>query len=156
MEDDAGVVLGEVKQGGADAEGGHFDYGGEAGVKAGEFNGGVGGGFGLAEYPDDGFGDDAENALAADEKAVQVGAGGGFRNGAGVDDAAVGEDGFQGHHLVAHRAVGGGAVADAVGGDGAAESGDGDAVGVVAGHQAGGRQGVVEVLQDLPGFGFGG
>ena len=149
------MVFGQVQQSGPDAQGGHFGHGGEPVGEIGEFHGGVGAGLGLAEHPDGGAGDDAEDALAADEKMVEVGAGGLLGHGPGFDNPAVGQHDFQRHHLVAHGAESGGAVADAVGGDGSGDGGDGHAVGVVAGHEAVGLQRVIEVLQDHAGLNFG-
>ena len=56
VQQDAFVVFGQVQQGGPDAQGGHFGHGGEPVGEIGEFHGGIGGGLGLAEYPDDGAG----------------------------------------------------------------------------------------------------
>ena len=130
----------------------HLRYRRETGVEIGEFHGGVFGGLRFAEHAQGRPGNHAEGTLAADEKVVQIRTGGLLGHGTGLDDASIGKDDFQRHHLIAHGPEGGGAVAHAVGGYGAGHAGDGNAVRVVARHEPVGFQRVVQVLQDQPGL----
>ena len=156
VESRAVVFLGQVQEGGTHSDGQEFGGGVEALVEAVEGRGGKDAGLGLAEDADGGPGDDAECAFAADEQVVEVGAGGILRHGAGLQDAAVGQHGFEGDYLAAHRPVGRGHVSDAVGGDGPGDGGDGDAVGVVAEHEAVIFQAVNQISDHYPGLYGGG
>ena len=153
---DQSVLFGKVQQGGVQVQGLHFGGGVKTPLKTVECGGGEDPGLRHAEDLDSRPGDDAEDTLAANEQVVEVGGRRILGHGTGVQDAAVAQDDLQRHHLLPHGAKGAGAVAYAVGGNGARHGGDGDAVGVVPNHQVLSGQGISQVLQDDAGSHRGG
>ena len=104
--------------------------------------------FEVRKDADCGLGDDSKDALRADEEAREVHAGGdGAAEGAGADDFARREHDFEADNLLAHGAVLGGEIADAVGGDCAADGGDGLAPRIVADEVVGVLEDFIEVSQ---------
>ena len=146
------LLLGEVHQRGPQADVEQPDDERVALLEGCEGEGGEGAGLRLGEQLDGRLGDDAHAAFGADDGADELGAAALPGERPGADDLPVAQDHLDGAHLLPHGSVPAGEVADAIGGDGTADGGDGQTPWVVAQDEALPPCACVQIVQDDAGL----